>query len=101
MQPLLDLDMHVYFMAMQHLGYRCVNVPQTTAESSNTHVQQSVDMSILFPTGLQCNSVQMAKLQQQVQDAWGNLLQDDIRHLYGCLHVRIHACMAARGGYTV
>ena len=27
--------------------------------------------------------------------------QDDIQHLYGCLHVRIHACIVARGGYTV
>ena len=39
----------------------------------------------------------MAELRQQVQDAWDNLSQDGIRHLYGRLHERIHACVAARG----
>ena len=29
-----------------------------------------------------------AELQQRVQDAWDNLSQDDIRHLYGRLHVK-------------
>ena len=45
------------------------DVPHTTAESSDTplihwarHVQQSVDMSIQLPTGLQCNPVQMAEI---------------------------------------
>ena len=41
------------------------------------------------------------ELRQQVQYAWDNLSQDDIRHLYDRLHVRIHACIAARVGYTV
>ena len=40
----------------------------------------------------------IAKLRQWVQDAWDNLSQDDIQHLYDRLHVRIHACIAARGG---
>ena len=43
----------------------------------------------------------IAKFRQQVQDAWVNVSQDDIRHLYDRLHERIHACIAARGGYTV
>ena len=60
-----------------------------------------MNMSIQLPTGLQCYSVQMAKLRQQVQDAWDNLPQDDIRHLYDCLHARIHACIAVIGGYIV
>ena len=29
----------------------------------------------------------IAKLRHQVQDAWDNLLQDDILHLYDRLHV--------------
>ena len=33
--------------------------------------------------------------------ALDNLSQDDICHLYDCLHARICACIAARGGYTV
>ena len=37
------------------------------------------------------------ELQQQVQDTCGNLPQDDIRHLYDCLHARIHACFATAG----
>ena len=40
-QPLLlaqcvDLDMCLYYSAIQNLVYRCGNVPQTTAESSDT-----------------------------------------------------------------
>ena len=41
-----------------------------------------------------------AKLRERVQDAWENLAQDDIRYLYDSLHASIHACVAARGGYT-
>ena len=88
--------------------YGCGNVPQTTAESNDIspihcaqHVQQSVDMSIQLPAGLQYDPVQTAELRQQVQDAWDNLSQDDIRHLYDLLHARIHAWIAARGNYTV
>ena len=43
----------------------------------------------------------IAELQQRVQDVWDNLSQDDFQHLYYHLYVRIHACIAARRGYTV
>ena len=43
----------------------------------------------------------IAKLWQRVQNAWDNLSQDDIRHLYDRLRARIHACVAAMGQYTV
>ena len=42
-----------------------------------------------------------AELWQRVQDAWENLSQDDIRHLYNRLHGRIHSCVADRGVSTV
>ena len=42
----------------------------------------------------------IAELRQRVQDAWDNLSQDDIRHLYEYLHARLHAFVATRGGYT-
>ena len=42
----------------------------------------------------------IAELRQRVEDAWDNLSQNDIRHLYDHLHVTIHACIAAREGYT-
>ena len=78
----VDLGLHLYYAAIQNLVYGCCN-PQASAESSVTppihcaqHVQQSVDMSIQLPAGLQCNPIQMAKLQEQVQDAWENLSQD-------------------------
>ena len=52
--------------------YRYGNVPQITAESSDTppiryaqHVQQSVDMYIQLPADLQCDSVQIAEVVQQ------------------------------------
>ena len=40
----------------------------------------------------------IVELRQWMQDAWDNLSQDDIRHLYDHLHARIHACVAAREG---
>ena len=40
----------------------------------------------------------IAKFRQRVRDTWDNLSQDDIRHLYDCFNVGIHACVAARGG---
>ena len=67
----------LYYAGMQNLIYGHGNVPQTTAESSDTppihcaqHVQQSIDMSIQLSSSLQCDPVQMGKLWQQVQDAW-------------------------------
>ena len=72
-EPLLaqrvDLDVHLYYAAVQNLVYGHGNVPQTTAESSITlsihcvqHVQQSVDMSIQLPADLQCDLYKWLKL---------------------------------------
>ena len=58
-------------------------------------------MSIQLPASVQCDPIQMTQLRQHVQDAWENLTQDDIRHLYDRLHVRIDAYVAGRGGNTV
>ena len=35
------------------------------------------------------------RIATRVQDAWNNLSQDDIQHIYDRLHARIHACVAA------
>ena len=43
----------------------------------------------------------IVELRQWVQEAWDNLLQDDIRLLDDRLHARIHAYVATRGEYTV
>ena len=43
----------------------------------------------------------IAELRQRVQDSLDNLSQDDIGHLYDRLHVKIYACVAAGGDYTV
>ena len=68
----IDLDVRLYYVAIQNLVYRHGNVPQITAENSDTppihcaqHVQQSIDMSIWLPAGLQCDPVQMAEVVQQ------------------------------------
>ena len=50
----------------------------------------------LFPEA----ATTIAELRQRMQDAWDNLSQDDIRHLYGRFHARIHACVSSRGKYT-
>ena len=43
----------------------------------------------------------IAELRQWVQDAWDNLSQDDIQHLYDRFHANIHACITESGGHTV
>ena len=62
----VDLDVRLYYSVVQNMVYGYGNVLQSTAESSDTpsihcdqHFQQSVDMSILLPGGLQCDPVQM------------------------------------------
>ena len=37
------------------------------------------------------------ELRQWMQDAWDNLSQDDIRHLFDRLDARIHASVVYRG----
>ena len=68
----VNLDVRLYYAAFPNLVYGCGNIPQTTAESSDTplihcaqHVQQSADMSVQFPAGLKCEPVQMAEVVQQ------------------------------------
>ena len=68
----VNLDVRLYYAAVQNLVYGCENVRQTTAESSDTppvhcdqHVQQSVDTSIQLPTGLKYDPVQMTDVVQQ------------------------------------
>ena len=76
-QPLLlaqcgDLDVCLYYAAVQNLVYGRGNIPQTTAEGWDKppihcaqHMQQSIDMSIQLPAGLQCDPVQMAEVVHQ------------------------------------
>ena len=68
----VDLDVNLYYVAFKNLVYGYGNVPQTTAESSDTtqihfaqHLQKSVDLSIQLPADLQCNPVQMAEVVQR------------------------------------
>ena len=76
-----DFDVHLYYVTIQNVVYGCENVPQTTAESSDTppihcvqHVQESVNMSIQLPAGLQCDPIQLTEVVQQeyvlVKGAW-------------------------------
>ena len=67
-----SLDVRLYYAAIHNLVYRCGNVPQTIAESNDIPaihcaqlVQQSIDMSIQLPAGLQCDPVQMNEVVQQ------------------------------------
>ena len=77
----VDLDVCLYYAAVQNLVCGCVNVLQTTAECSDTppiyctqRVQQSVNMSIQLPADPQWDPVQMAVVVQQeyvlVGGAW-------------------------------
>ena len=76
----VDLDVRLHYAAFQNLVYGHGNAPLTTAEISDTpinyaqHVQQSVNISIQFLAGLQCDPVQMFEVVQQeyilVGGAW-------------------------------
>ena len=66
------LYVRLYYAAVQNLIYGCGHVPQPTTESSDTppihcaqHVQQSIDMYIQLPAGLQYAPVQMAEVINQ------------------------------------
>ena len=66
--------------------------------SPTEHVWDMMKREItLFPEPARIN----AELRQRVQDAWDNLSQDGIRHLYDRLHARMYPCVVARGGYIV
>ena len=43
----------------------------------------------------------ISELRQRLQDAWNDLLQDDILYLYDRFHARIYACIAARRVHCV
>ena len=43
----------------------------------------------------------IAELRKLMQDAWKNLSQDDIWHLYDHLHARIHTMLPPEGGIDV
>ena len=68
----VDLDVRLYYADVRNLVYENGNVPQTTAEISDTSstdfaqlVQQSVDITIQLPACLQCDPVQSAEVLQQ------------------------------------
>ena len=68
----VNVDVRLCYAAVQNLVYLCENVPHITAESSDTppihytqHMEQSVNVSIQLPAGLQCDPVQMAEVVQQ------------------------------------
>ena len=77
-----NLDVHLYYVAIQNVVYGCGNVLQTAAESSDTppihcaqHVQQYVNPA---SCRLTMRPHSNGELRQQVQDAWDNLMQDVI-----------------------
>ena len=83
--------------AMQHALYSVQQLPWPARSPDLLPVEHVWDMMKPELTLSPEPATTIAKLQQQVQDAWDNLSQDDIQHLYECLHVRIHACVVIRG----
>ena len=57
----LDCILYIYYAAVQIIAESSDTPPIHCAQ----HVQQSVDMSIHLPTGLQCDPIQMAEVVQQ------------------------------------
>ena len=104
LQLFLQLKMMCFFIrtAYVHLrALRGVQLPWPARIPDLSPIEHVWDMMkrelILSPE----SATTIAELRQRMQDAWDNLSQEDIRHLYDSLHVRIHACVAARGGYIV
>ena len=77
----VDVDVCLYYAAVQILVYRGGNVPQVTAKNTSTPpiycaqlVKKFVDISIQLPARLQSDPVQMAEVVQReyvlVGGAW-------------------------------
>ena len=91
--------MHVHIQLLRcnvlFVMYNCPGqqVPQISCQLNTYGTYRSGNL--LF------SATTITELRQQVHDAWDNLSQDDIRHLYDHLHARIHVPIAAREGSTV
>ena len=66
--------------------------------SSIEHVWDTMKQELTCSAEL---ATTIVELRQRVEDTWDNLSRDEIRHLYGRFHLRIHACVASREVYTV
>ena len=94
-----DFDVHLYCAAVQNPVYGCGNVPQTTAEGRDTppkhcaqHVQQSVDMSMQLPSGLQRDPVQIAEVVQQEYVLFGGAWLYPRVNVVNTVHLLKHHC---------
>ena len=96
----VELDVHLYYAAIQNLVCRCGNDPQTTAEGSDTpliHSDQHMHQPSMCPSSfLQTYNSTLFQIA-----AWDNLSQDDIWNFYDHLHARIHICIVAREDCTM
>ena len=84
--------------AMQHALHDVQQLPWTEKSPDLSPIEHVWDMMKWELTLSPEPATTIAELQQWVKDAWDNLSQDDIWHLYEHLHVRIHACIAEREG---
>ena len=82
-------------VAATQRAFRGVQLPWSARSPDFSPIEHIWDMMMRELTLSPELSISIAELRQQVQDAWNNLLQDDIRHLYDRLNARIYACGAA------
>ena len=104
----VDLDVRLYYAAVQDLVYGCGNVPKTTDESSDTPpihsaqlVHQSIDTSIQLPAGLQWDPVQMAEVFQEEYVLFGGAvctLEWMFQTLFTFQSTTLTACRVKTGG---
>ena len=95
---------HPHTAAATQRIFRGVQLPWTARSPDLSPIEYVRDVNEAGPYSFSRayhKPIKMAELRQRAQDTLDNLSQDDIRHLYDRLHVRIHACVAARGSYTV
>ena len=82
--------------AMQHALRGEQQMPWPARSSDLSTTEQVWDMMKRELTLPPEPATTTAKLQQWEQDAWDNLLQDDIWQLFYRLHAGMHACVATR-----
>ena len=75
--------------AATQCAFRVVQLSWPARSSDLSPIEHGRDMMKRELTLSPEPATTIAELRQRVQDAWGNLSQDDIRHLYDRLRARI------------
>ena len=99
----VDLDFHLYYAAVQNWSMRVGMFHRPLLKAATHHwyiVPNMCNNPSICPSSF-LQAWNATRFKWPNCDKRCNLLQDDIRHLYDHLQVRIHVWITAREGYTL